>query len=47
MNPPKYVVDFTPTSATFAMAMAMAMHDLFSRIERRTTGWAHRGTQGE
>ena len=43
MNPPKHVVDFTPTSATFAMAM----HDLFSRIERRTTGWAHRGTQGE
>ena len=45
MNPPKHVVDFTPTSATFAMAITM--HDLFSRIERRTTGWAHRGTQGE
>ena len=28
-------------------AMAMAMYELFSWIERRTTGWAHRGTQGE
>lgn len=27
-------------------AMAMAMYELFSAIERRTTGWAHRGTQG-
>ena len=28
-------------------AMAMAMYELFSWVERRTTGWAHRGTQGE
>ena len=28
-------------------AMAMAMYELFSWIERRTTGWAHRGTHGE
>ena len=28
-------------------AMAMAMCALFSVIEKRTTGWAHRGTQGE
>ncbi len=28
-------------------AMAMAMYEIFSWIERRTTGWAHRGTQGE
>jgi NitT/TauT family transport system permease protein len=28
-------------------AMAMAMYELFSWIERRTTGWAHRGTQGD
>lgn len=27
--------------------MAMAMYELFSLIELRTTGWAHRGTQGE
>jgi NitT/TauT family transport system permease protein len=27
-------------------AMAMAMYELFSWIERRTTGWAHRGSQG-
>ena len=27
--------------------MAMAMYELFSLIEMRTTGWAHRGTQGE
>ena len=27
--------------------MAMAMYELFSLIEKRTTGWAHRGTQGE
>jgi NitT/TauT family transport system permease protein len=26
-------------------SMAMAMYELFSWIERRTTGWAHRGTQ--
>ena len=24
--------------------MAMAMHELFSLVERRTTGWAHRGS---
>ena len=28
-------------------AMAMAMYELFSLIEKRTTGWAHRGSQGE
>ena len=28
-------------------AMAMAMYELFSWIEKRTTGWAHRGSQGE
>jgi len=27
-------------------AMAMVMYELFSWIEMRTTGWAHRGTQG-
>ncbi len=27
-------------------AMAMAMVELFSLVEKRTTGWAHRGTQG-
>ena len=27
--------------------MAMAMYELFSLIEKRTTGWAHRGTQGD
>ena len=27
-------------------AMAMAMYELFSWIERRTTGWAHRGSGG-
>jgi len=27
--------------------MAMAMYELFSWVEKRTTGWAHRGTQGE
>jgi NitT/TauT family transport system permease protein len=26
--------------------MAMTMYELFSVVERRTTGWAHRGTQG-
>ena len=24
-------------------AMAMAMYELFAIIEKRTTGWAHRG----
>ena len=28
-------------------AMAMAMYELFSVIEKHTTGWAHRGSQGE
>ncbi len=28
-------------------AMAMAMYELFSMIEKRTTGWAHRGSHGE
>ena len=28
-------------------AMAMAMYELFSAIEKHTTGWAHRGSQGE
>ena len=28
-------------------AMAMAMYELFSWLEKRTTGWAHRGSQGE
>lgn len=28
-------------------AMAMAMYELFSLIETRTTGWAHRGRHGE
>ena len=27
--------------------MAMAMYELFSLIEKQTTGWAHRGSQGE
>jgi NitT/TauT family transport system permease protein len=26
--------------------MAMAMYELFSLIEKRTTAWAHRGSQG-
>jgi NitT/TauT family transport system permease protein len=26
-------------------AMAMAMYELFSVLERRLTGWAHRGSQ--
>jgi NitT/TauT family transport system permease protein len=26
-------------------AMAMIMYELFSAIEKRTTGWAHRGSQ--
>jgi NitT/TauT family transport system permease protein len=25
--------------------MAMVMYELFSFIEKRTTGWAHRGSQ--
>ena len=28
-----------------AMAMGMGMYKLFSFIEKRTTGWAHRGSQ--
>ena len=28
-------------------AMAMAMYELFSIVEKRTTGWAHRGSQGK
>jgi NitT/TauT family transport system permease protein len=28
-------------------AMAMLMYELFSYIEKRTTGWAHRGSQDE
>ncbi len=28
------------------MPMAMAMYELFSFIEKHTTGWAHRGSQG-
>lgn len=28
-------------------AMAMIMHELFSYIEKHTTAWAHRGTQGD
>lgn len=28
-------------------AMAMAMYELFSAVEKHTTGWAHRSTQGE
>ncbi|MEY8875186.1 MAG: ABC transporter permease [Leptothrix sp. (in: b-proteobacteria)] len=27
-------------------AMAMLMYEFFSVVERRTTGWAHRGSQG-
>ena len=26
-------------------AMAMVMYELFSAIEKHTTGWAHRGSQ--
>jgi NitT/TauT family transport system permease protein len=26
-------------------AMAMLMYELFSMIEKHTTGWAHRGSQ--
>ncbi|MDO8252008.1 MAG: ABC transporter permease [Rhodoferax sp.] len=28
-------------------AMAMAMYELFSYVEKHTTAWAHRGSQGE
>ena len=28
-------------------AMAMAMYELFSFVERHTTAWAHRGSQGQ
>ncbi len=28
-------------------AMAMAMYELFSYVEKNTTAWAHRGSQGE
>ena len=28
-------------------AMAMVMYELFSYIEKHTTGWAHRGSQGD
>ena len=28
-------------------AMAMAMYEIFSAIEKRTTGWAHRGSQND
>lgn len=28
-------------------AMAMTMYELFSYVEKHTTGWAHRGSQGE
>jgi NitT/TauT family transport system permease protein len=28
-------------------AMAMLMYELFSYIEKHTTAWAHRGSQGE
>jgi NitT/TauT family transport system permease protein len=27
--------------------MAMVMYELFSYIEKHTTGWAHRGTNNE
>jgi NitT/TauT family transport system permease protein len=27
--------------------MAMAMYELFSWIEKQTTGWAHRGSHSE
>ena len=26
--------------------MAMVMYELFSWVEKNTTGWAHRGSQG-
>jgi NitT/TauT family transport system permease protein len=28
-------------------AMAMLMYELFSYIEKHTTGWAHRGSQND
>ena len=28
-------------------AMAMVMYELFNLVEKHTTGWAHRGSQGE
>jgi len=28
-------------------AMAMVMYELFSVIEKRTTGWAHRGSHSD
>jgi len=28
-------------------AMAMLMYELFSVIEKHTTGWAHRGSQNQ
>ena len=28
-------------------AMAMGMYELFSAVEKRTTAWAHRGSQGD
>jgi hypothetical protein len=28
-------------------AMAMLMYELFSYIEKHTTAWAHRGSQGQ
>ena len=28
-------------------AMAMLMYELFNTIEKRTTGWAHRGSQSQ
>jgi NitT/TauT family transport system permease protein len=28
-------------------AMAMLMYELFNAIEKRTTGWAHRGSQSQ
>jgi NitT/TauT family transport system permease protein len=27
--------------------MAMAMYELFSYVEKHTTGWAHRGSQND
>jgi len=27
--------------------MAMVMYELFSYVEKHTTAWAHRGSQGE
>jgi NitT/TauT family transport system permease protein len=28
-------------------AMAMGMYEIFSAVEKHTTGWAHRGSQNE